>query len=76
MRVPEPCSRITQQSHALRARYAQRSIALLYAAIVGFISTCLSIALDRALRAALSWLPVILAVARCARPTSIGERDQ
>jgi hypothetical protein len=38
-----------QESHALRARYAERSITLLYAAIVVFISTCLSIALDRAL---------------------------
>jgi hypothetical protein len=49
-------------SHALRARYAERSITLLYAAIVVFISTCLSIALDRALGGALSGLPVMLAV--------------
>jgi hypothetical protein len=34
-------------SHAQRARYAERSITLLYSAIVVFISTCLSIALDR-----------------------------
>jgi hypothetical protein len=50
------------ESHALRARYAERSITLLYAAIVVFISTCLSIAMDRALGGALSWLPVMLAV--------------
>jgi hypothetical protein len=50
------------ESHALRARYAERSIALLYAAIVVFISTCLSIAADRALGGSLSWLPVMLAV--------------
>jgi hypothetical protein len=50
-------------SHAQRARYAERSIALLYSAIVVFISTCLSIALDRALGGALSWLPVTLAIA-------------
>ena len=36
---------------------------LLYGAIVVFISTCLSIALDRLLDGAVSWLPVILAVA-------------
>jgi len=50
------------ESHALRARYAERSITRLYAAIVVFISTCLSIALDRALNGSLSWLPVLLAV--------------
>jgi hypothetical protein len=49
-------------AHARRARYAECSITLLYSAIVVFISTCLSIALDRAL-SGLSWLPVILAVA-------------
>ena len=51
------------ESHKQRARYAERSIALLYAAIVVFISTCLSIALDRALDGSVSWLPVLLAVA-------------
>jgi hypothetical protein len=50
------------ESHAKRARYAERSITLLYAAIVVFIATCLSIALDRALGDLLSWLPVTLAV--------------
>jgi hypothetical protein len=50
------------ESHAQRARYTERSITLLYAAIVVFISTCLSIALDRATGGSLSWLPVVLAV--------------
>jgi len=50
------------ESHAQRARYAERSITLLYAAIVVFISTCLSIALDRATGGMLSELPVVLAV--------------
>jgi hypothetical protein len=50
------------KSHAKRARYTERAIALLYAAIVVFIATCLSIALDRALADLLSWLPVTLAV--------------
>jgi hypothetical protein len=50
------------ESHAARARYAERSITLLYAAIVVFVSTVLSIALDRALDGSLSGLPVVLAV--------------
>jgi hypothetical protein len=50
------------ESHAKRARYVERSITLLYTAIVVFIATCLSIALDRALSDTLSWLPVALAV--------------
>jgi hypothetical protein len=51
------------QSHAKRARYAERSIALLYGAIVVFVSTCLSIALDRAVDGSLNWLPIAFAVA-------------
>jgi hypothetical protein len=51
------------ESHAKRARYAERSITLLYAAIVVFISTCLSIGLDRATDGSLSWLPIVLVVA-------------
>jgi hypothetical protein len=50
------------ESHAKRARYTERSITLLYVAIVVFISTCLSIGLDRATGDSLSWLPVVLAV--------------
>jgi Protein of unknown function (DUF2721) len=50
------------ESHAKRARYAERSITLLYAAIVVFISTCLSIALERVAGDLLHWLPVALAV--------------
>jgi hypothetical protein len=49
--------------HEARARYAELSIVLLYAAIVVFTATCLSIALDRALGGVLEWLPVALAVA-------------
>src|SRR5262245_22848278 len=48
--------------HAVRARYAERSIALLYAAIVDFIATTLAIALDSAAGGALAWLPVALAI--------------
>jgi hypothetical protein len=48
--------------HALRARYTERAIALFYAAVVVFIATCLSIALDRVARDAIEWLPVVLAV--------------
>ena len=48
--------------HAARARYAETSIAFLYAAIVVFTATCLSIVLDRETRGTLSWLPVVLAI--------------
>lgn len=51
------------ESHARRALYAERSITLLYAAIVVFISTCLSIAVDRFVGGSLSELPVMLAMA-------------
>ena len=54
--------RVWLDRHAARARYAESSIALLYAAIVVFTATCLSIALDRAAGGALSWLPVVLAI--------------
>lgn len=49
--------------HRQRARYAERSIALLYAAVVVFIVTCLAIVLDRVLGPSLAWLPVALAIA-------------
>jgi len=48
--------------HALRARYAERSIAMFYGAVVVFIATCLSIALDRMAGEALAWLPISLAI--------------
>ena len=51
------------ESHATRARYAERSITLLYGAIVVFIMTCLAIGLDRLTGGALSALPVAFAVA-------------
>jgi xanthine/uracil permease len=50
------------EAHAVRARYAEWSIAVLYAAVVVFVSTCLSIALDRVLDGAVTWLPIALAV--------------
>jgi hypothetical protein len=54
--------RASLDRHALRAQYAERSIALFYAAVVLFIATCLSIALDRFTGDALAWLPVSLAI--------------
>ena len=51
------------ERHAKRARYAERSIALLYAAVVVFIATCLAIALGRATDQLPSWSPVFLAIA-------------
>jgi len=51
------------ESHARRARHAERSIALLYLAIVVFIATCLSIALDRVAGGAITWLPASFAIA-------------
>lgn len=50
------------ESHAKRARHAERSIALLYSAIVVFIATCLAIVADRVTGESLGWLPVVLAV--------------
>ena len=49
--------------HARRARYAERSIAVLYAAVVVFVATVLSIPIDRAAGGSLTWLPVSLAIA-------------
>ncbi len=51
------------ESHARRARLAERSITLLYAAIVVFVGTCLAIGIDRASDGALGALPVVLAMA-------------
>ena len=48
--------------HAARARYAERSIALLSAAVVVFIATTLAIVLDLAAGGTLAWLPVALAI--------------
>ena|ERR1700730_10221246 len=55
--------RVWLESHAKRALCAERSIRLFYSAIVVFIATCLSIALDRATGGILKWFPVALAVA-------------
>jgi len=51
------------ERHALRARYAERSIALLYSAVAVFVATALAIAADRATSGLVSWLPVSLAIA-------------
>jgi hypothetical protein len=53
--------RVWLARHAIRARYVERSIFLLYAAVVVFIATCLSIALDRGAGQVFSWLPITLA---------------
>lgn len=49
--------------HGLRARYAERSIALLYGAVVVFVATSLTIAADGATQGRLGWVPQALAVA-------------
>ena len=54
---------IALERHARRARCAEWSIALLYAAVVVFVVTCISIAVDHAAGESLSWLPVGLAIA-------------
>lgn len=55
--------RLWLDRHARRARYAERAIAALYAAIAVFIATCLAIAADRALGGLLQALPLWLAIA-------------
>jgi hypothetical protein len=54
--------RAALERHAVRARHAERSIALLYAAIVVFVGTCLTIVVVHAMGYALEWVPVVLAV--------------
>jgi hypothetical protein len=49
--------------HAVRARYTERAIAVLYAAVAVFIATTLALVLDRAVGGTVAWLPVGLAVA-------------
>ena len=55
--------RMALERHAKRARYAEWSIALLYATVVVFVVTCISIAINHAAGESLSWLPVGLAIA-------------
>jgi len=55
--------RTALERHAKRARYAEWSIALLYATVVVFVVTCISIAVDHAAGQSLTWLPVGLAIA-------------
>ncbi|HEY2532537.1 MAG TPA: DUF2721 domain-containing protein [Xanthobacteraceae bacterium] len=54
--------RTALERHAKRARFAEWSIALLYATAVVFVLTCISIAVDHAAGESLSWLPVGLAI--------------
>ncbi len=49
--------------HAKRARIAEASILVCYAAIVIFILTCLAIPFDAATDHAVGWLPPLLAIA-------------
>jgi hypothetical protein len=60
--VGEARLRTWLERHAARARRAEHSIALLYAAVVVFILTSLSIALDRAGAGLPLWFPGALAV--------------
>jgi hypothetical protein len=55
--------RMALERHAKRARYAEWSIALLYATVVVFVVTCISIAINHAAGESLSWLPVGLSIA-------------
>ena len=48
--------------HGRRARLAEGSILILYAAIVVFILTCLAIPFDAATDHAVGWLPSLLAI--------------
>jgi len=49
--------------HGKRARYAEWSVAALYASVVIFVLTCLSIVANHGTNGSLNWLPVALAVA-------------
>ena len=60
--VSEARLRIWLERHAIRARHAERSIGLLYAAVVVFIATSLSLALDRAGAGLPVWFPAALAI--------------
>jgi len=50
------------RNHARRARYVERAVILLYAAVATFVATCLAIALDRATNEMVEWLPLTLAI--------------
>jgi hypothetical protein len=48
--------------HAARARHAERSIWMLYAAVVLFVMCCLSIVIDRVAGDPDGWMPVVIAI--------------
>lgn len=48
--------------HAARARYVERAITVLFAAVVVFIATALAIVVDRAAGGTLAWIPIALAI--------------
>jgi len=54
--------RTTLKLHASRARLAEWSIALLYTAVVFFVTTCISIVIDHEAAHSLRWLPIGLAI--------------
>ena len=54
--------RAALERHAKRARYAEWSIATLYASVVVFVLTSLAIVVDHATNGSLRWLPVGLAI--------------
>jgi hypothetical protein len=59
---PSPSQlRVWLERHAIRARYVERSILLLYAAVAVFIATCLALALERVAVNVLPWLSTTLA---------------
>jgi len=60
--VSQALLRVWIERHGVRARYVERTIFLLYAAIVVFVTCCLSIPLDALTGGALGWTPAVLAI--------------
>lgn len=52
--------RATLDRHRQRAIYAERSVALFFAAVVVFVLDCLTIGIDRLAGDSLTWLPVAM----------------
>jgi hypothetical protein len=55
--------RVDLDRHAVRARLAERSVALFFCGVVVFVLDCLSIGVDDFVRGAVKWLPVTLTIA-------------